>query len=286
MKNRPSRIRLLQNLYHRFAVYFYLFLAVVLIIFGFSKHPAIREVRSYAGDFSSTVVSILYKPFRWIGEGFDQVADLLSIRQANQKLREENRKLLYWINRAEQLKQENVRLKKELNFVEPEASQNITGYIVADNGGTFSRSVLVRAGRRKGVRRGFVAMYNDGVLGHIEAVGEHASQLLLLTDVSSRVPVVVGEQRLLGIVSGNNTGRLKLINLPEGAQVKEGDYISTSGHSGVYPAGLAIGSVCEIEGKDIWVRPFVRREDTSFVQLFDFKLDGLLDVSSCGENDE
>lgn len=283
MRNRLSRIHLLQSLYHRYSTYFYLFLAIVLIIFGFSKHPLIREVRSYVGDFSSTVVSILYKPFRSIGEGLDYASDLFSIREKNRQLQEENKKLLYWVNRAEQLKQENLRLKKELKFVEPEAAQSITGYIVADNGGTFSRSVLVRAGRRKGVRRGFVAMYNDGVLGHIEAVGEHASQLLLLTDVSSRVPVVVGEQRLLGIVSGNNTGRLKLINLPEGAEVKEGDYISTSGHAGVYPAGLAIGSVSEVDGKDIWVRPFVRREDTSFVQLFDFNTEGLLDVPCEGE---
>ena len=139
-------------------------------------------------------------------------------------------------------------------------------------------------GSKDGIKRGFVALYNEGVLGRIEAVGRHTSQILLLTDYASRVPVLVGSKRFLAVVVGDNSSLLKLTALPEGAEVSVGDYVSTSGHSGVYPPGLAIGTVTRIDDEDdIWVKPFVSREDTPFVTIVDYGLDGLLDTHECPE---
>ena len=175
-----------------------------------------------------------------------------------------------------QLKQENDSLKKELNFAVPSLGKTITAYIVADNGGAFTRSVLVQAGEKEGVRKGFVALYNAGLLGRIVSVGEKASRLLLLTDYASRVPVYVGERRYLGIVEGNNSSILHLTSLPEGAIVREGDYITTSGHAGVFPMGLAVGTVSKIRKDEIEVIPFVSQEKVDFVRLVDFGIGGLL----------
>ena len=281
MKSRPSRIRLLKQIYRQFGLYFYILLAGLLILLGVSKHPAISQVRIFIADFSTGLVSLIYRPIEAIGHATEYVGEYFNLRDENIRLKEENKKLLYWINKSEHLVQENKMLKKEMNFISPLTNRYWSGYIVADNGGVFSRSILVRLGSKNGIKKGFVAMYNSGLLGRIEAVAENTSQILLLTDYASRVPVLVGEKRLLGIVQGDNNPLLKLIALPEGAQVAVGDYVSTSGHSGVYPPGLAVGTVVRVDKEDVWVRPFVYRENTSFVTIVDYGLDGLLDLSSC-----
>ncbi len=276
MKDRMGRIRALKVFYRRFGMYLYVLLACGLILLGVSKHPVLERTRAVIADFSSDVASILYKPFQGLGYVGETVGDMWDLYNQNLRLKEENGKLLYWVNRAQQLKQENDLLKKELGFVVPMTGKTISAYIVADNGGSYGRSVLVQAGKKDGVQKGFVALYNAGLLGRIVSVGTHSARLLLLTDYASRVPVAVGEKRHLGIVAGNNSSVLHLTSLPEGAFVREGDYITTSGHAGVFPMGLAVGTVSKV-GKDfIEVTPFVSREQVDFVRLVDFGIGGLL----------
>lgn len=63
----------------------------------------------------------------------------------------------------------------------------------------------------------------------------------------------------MAILSGDNNVLLKLIAVPEGAEINIGDLVMTSGHSGVYPAGLSLGTVISINGNDIYVQPFSER---------------------------
>lgn len=278
---RPSRIRLLKKLYRQYGLCFYIFLAALLILIGVSKHPAISRVRIEIADVSTHLINVIYKPLEAVGFMTEYVAEYINVRDQNIRLKQENQRLLYWVHRSEQLAQENQILKKEMHFVSSLNARFWSGYIVADNGGIFSRSVLVRLGADEGIKKGFIALYNEGVLGRIEAVGTHTSQILLLTDDASRVPVLVGNKRFLAVVVGNNAPLLKLTALPEGAEVQIGDYVSTSGHSGVYPPGLAVGTVVRVEKDNVWVKPFVSREDTPFVTIADYGLDGLLDVPVC-----
>ncbi len=286
MKDRMGRIRAVKIFYRRFGVYLYILLACALILLGVSKHPFIEKTRAVIGDFSSEIASILYKPFQGLGYISEYIGEFWDMHDKNLQLKEENGRLLYWANRAQQLKQENDLLKKELGFVMPPSGKVITAYIVADNGGLFTRSVLVQAGKEAGVRKGFVALYNAGLLGRIVSVGQKSSRLLLLTDYASRVPVTVGEKRYLGIVEGNNSSTLRLTSLPEGAVIREGDYITTSGHAGVFPMGLAVGTVSKVSKDEIEVTPFVSRENVDFVRLIDYGVGGLLPSKTILEEQE
>ena len=153
MKDRPSRFRLLKRLYRQFGLYFYVCLAALLILLGVSKHPLISRIRIEIADFSTSLVNVIYKPFAAIGYLTEYVGEYIDIKDENLRLKEENKKLLYWVHRSEELAQENKMLKKELHFVSPMSARYWTGYIVADNGGVFSRSVLVRLGKKQGMKK-------------------------------------------------------------------------------------------------------------------------------------
>ncbi|MBP5160606.1 MAG: rod shape-determining protein MreC [Alphaproteobacteria bacterium] len=281
MRSRLQRIHLLKTLYQQFKLYIYLFLAVALLIFGLSDHPMIAGVREKTSAAGGYVARTLYVPVGWAEQGLDYLKELWAVRNQNVRLRQENSNLLYWQNQVERLQMENEALKKQLSFVSPEEKQYKTVGILVDNGGPYARSVLVQGGRKDGIQKGDVALYQAAVFGRVVHVGRWTSRLLLLTDFTSRVPVMVGQQKYLGVVEGDNTTLLTLTALPENAEVKKGDYVMTSGHGGVYPVGLAVGTVVSVSEDAIKVAPFVRQEEVVFVRLMNLGLGGLLPDKDC-----
>ena len=67
--------------------------------------------------------------------------------------------------------------------------------------------------------------------------------MLLISDLNSRIPVLIESSRARAILVGNNSNRPRLIHLLPGAIVSPGDRIVTSGHGGVFPVGLPVGLV-------------------------------------------
>ena len=97
---------------------------------------------------------------------------------------------------------------------------------------------------------------NSGIdtVGVITEVSPNASKVQLILDPRSSVGTLVQrpESRVAGIVQGNPSDPMlpQMINIPRNADVIEGDVIVTSGFGGVYPKGLLIGSVANIQNDD------------------------------------
>jgi rod shape-determining protein MreC len=125
------------------------------------------------------------------------------------------------------------------------------------------------------LKKGAVAIFPEGMLGRIIEVGTSVSRLLELTDYTSRIPVMVGKERFLCILTGDNTDYPKLISIPEGADISVGDRVVTSGHAGLFPSGIAIGTVMSVDG-EVVVQPYVSSRTNEFVRLVDFGLDSAL----------
>jgi rod shape-determining protein MreC len=152
----------------------------------------------------------------------------------------------------------------------------ITARVVGDQGGAFARSVLVNAGSRDGVAKGQVAVTAEGVAGRVAEVGLRSSRVLLLTDINSRVPVLVGSARDRAIMAGDNTGRPRLLYLAAGTEIRPGDRVVTSGHGGVFPPGLPVGIVTQASETALRVQPFVDWAHVEYLRLADYELPSLL----------
>jgi rod shape-determining protein MreC len=166
----------------------------------------------------------------------------------NRELRREIQRLHAWRETARQFEEENAQLRALNNVRLVPHSTFVTGDVIADSGGPFLQSALVNVGARDGVIDGSAAVDGNGLVGRVVGVGDHATRLLLLTDFSSRVPVLVQPSGLRAILSGNGTGAPLLEFLENPEEVKPGDLVRTSGDGGVFPPNLPVGRLVALPG--------------------------------------
>ena len=75
---------------------------------------------------------------------------------------------------------------------------------------------------------------------------------------------------------GDNSDRPRLIYLPPNARVVDGDRVVTSGDGGVFPPGLAVGTVAALEGDLIRIDPLVNWDRIEFVRVIDLDPAGIV----------
>ncbi len=285
MESRQFRLKRLKTQIRLFLPLLLLMIALVFVGFSTTENPYLKQFQTALTQVVTPVVSVVSAPLRWGEAAVREMTFFVRTYRENKRLRSENESLQNWRNIALQLGIEQQELKHLLNYVPPQKSTSVTARVLADNGGRFSQSLVVSAGTDQGVSKGDVAMTPRGVLGRVVETGSSFSRLMLLTDYMSRVPVMVGNDRVMCILSGDNTATPKLVSLPENAVIQPGDVVLTSGHVGVYPAGLGIGVVSEVIDGEISVSLFESDFSPGFVRLVDFGLNHVLLHEVCSERD-
>ena len=130
--------------------------------------------------------------------------------------------------------------------------------------------MLVNVGRQQGVKAGYAVINGDGLVGRTVHVGENASRVILLNDLNSRIPVLVGPSAVRGVLVGDNTDQPRLEFLPESSGVFEGDEVYTSGHAGLLPRGIRIGAVASDRTSGYRVRTLATLSELEFVSILFF----------------
>ena len=189
------------------------------------------------------------------------------ISQQNHELRKELKKMKIFKEAARQLEEENARLL-DLNRLKlnPKLTE-VSGIILADSGSPFNQSVLLNVGRRDGIQDGWAATDGLGLVGRIFGIGENTSRVILLTDISSRVPVTIEPSGQNAFVSGDNSIAPIIDFLEDANQVRPGDRIVTSGRGGVLPPDLLLGHLAVDSENRLRVRLSADYERLEFVRV-------------------
>ena len=202
-------------------------------------------------------------------------AGLWDLRSENARLRDENERLRRWQSVALALDSENQRLKASLAWVPDPDASFITARVVADAGGIYARAVLLGVGPNHGIRKGEIALDERGLVGRITEVGSRTARVLLITDLNSRIPVILETSRARAILVGTNGPRPRLLYWPEGVIPKEGERVVTSAEANAFPANLPIGLVRFSSGNVPEVEPAAMLQQLEIVRIFDYGLGGI-----------
>ncbi|HET6197765.1 MAG TPA: rod shape-determining protein MreC, partial [Acetobacteraceae bacterium] len=232
------------------------------------------------------IYMVLAEPLGRMHEALVGVTDLWDVRSENARLREENEHLRRWQSIALALDAENQRLKANLRWVPDPTPSYITARVVADAGGVYAKAVLLSVGPNHSIRKGQIALDERGLVGRITEVGARTARVLLITDLNSRIPVILENSRAHAILIGTNGERPRLVYWPEGSMPQEGERIVTSAEASAFPANLPIGTVHFSPANVPEVVPAARLDQLEVVRIFDYGLSGIIAPEAPGRMPE
>lgn len=261
----------IRQLIKKFALVILFLIAFVLMMVNKTDTILIDKTSSMATGILSPVVDVLIVPARLVAHVYDYFKDMSLAYEENKFLKKENRKLRLIGEQARALEIENRLLSRILNFTKPPVDKLTTARIVAEEGDAFSHSLIAYIGKNNIVEKGQIVLNEDGVVGRIDKIGNSYAKILLLTDINSRIPVVLEKNRTRGMVAGDNTLNPKLVFLPLSSEVNIGDRLVTSGVAGVFPPGLPVGFVSKIDKREIRIQPYADLNSLEYVKIVSFE---------------
>ncbi len=232
-------------------------LALALFLLGRFDNPVSRAIRAGALDVVTPAIAVVEAPVGWARSAWQWADGLFALHAENRRLKARVAELERALAATEDLRARAEALSRLMAYREAPHELVATGRLVAFDGGAFQESALITAGRRDGVHVGDAVVADDGLVGRILETGERASRVLLITDLNSRVPVRLKDSGIEAIAAGRNAPRLSLLFLPEGARVKSGELVVTSGADGVFPPDLPVGLVVAPEDGALVIAPVV-----------------------------
>ena len=251
-------------------------LAFGLILVGKADVVAEQYLRVKLADALVPLYGLVAAPIDAARSEIDDVLGLWSLRLENQRLRAENQRLRRWQAVAMALDAQDSKLKASLHWNADNTEKFVTVPVVADNGGVYARSVLISTGPNSPIAQGQIVLDAGGLVGRVIEVGSRSARVLLITDLNSRVPVILGDSRGHALLMGNNGPRPRLMYWDDGDTPKEGEQVVTSAEAGAYPAGLPVGRVHYIATGQAEVVPDADLARLELVRVVDYGVTDML----------
>ncbi len=243
-----------------------------LLLIGKADTMLEDRARVALADALAPIYVVLSQPLGNLRTAVGEVVDLWNMRAENERLRTENARLRQWQSTALALDAENIRLKSELHWVPDPAAAFVTARVVADAGGIYAKAVLLALGPNHFIHPGEIALDENGLVGRVTEVGNRTARVLLITDLNSRVPVILEQSRGRAIMAGTNGPRPRLLYWSDGTPPREGERVVTSPEADAFPANLPVGIVHYNAANVPEVEPSADLDRLEVVRIFDYGL--------------
>ena len=192
----------------------------------------------------SYIGSVAVQPFQGLGNIF---ANLTADQETLSQLQEENKQLVAENAELEEAQQTATRLQALLDLKDTYNLQSTAARIINASYDNWSRTVTLDKGSSSGLAVGMPVTDSYGVIGQISEVSATTATVRLITDENSGVSAMIQSSRAQGMLRGSADGTLRLTLVRTDQTVKAGDLVVTSGLGGVFPKGLPLGKVTNVE---------------------------------------
>ena len=233
----------------------FVFVALIIVAAAASllEIGAVRDGRqNFVDEFASTIFapveSVVMGAARAIGSETQALVHAPQLAEQNAQLRDRVQQLAARNDRLHAAVAENVDLRRLLGMRETLAKRSIAADVVGYTPEAGRLIISIDRGWRDGVTRDCVVVGSTGLVGHVVDAGPHEAHVLLITDQTSAVPAYLERTRTWGIVVGTSQ-HVKMKYIGQDKRVIDGDMVVT-GHGEVYPGGIPIGRVREVDKND------------------------------------
>jgi rod shape-determining protein MreC len=224
-------------------------LALVLLVVD-SRMRTLSVVRQVVGTALYPLEVVAMMPRDAIYSIGSYFTSLSTLRSENAQLRTQQTVDARLLQQGQQLQAENAQLRQLLGASQQLPVKSMLAEILYDTRDAFTRKVVLDRGSKHGVVAGEPVIDHAGVVGQVTRVFPFTSEVTLLTDKDQTIPVQVVRSGLRSVTYGRGqSNMLDLRFMPASADIQKGDVLVTSGIDGVYPAGLAVAKVVQVDAK-------------------------------------
>ena len=250
----------------RFSLFVLIIVSIVLLFVETIEAKPLNYLRSFIKDTiyrGSLAVSIPFKSFNSIAEN---VSTHMSLYENYSKLKIENYELKNNISKSDFLELENTQLRKLIEEQAASSSNLVSARVMLDKKSPYLNSFIINVGSNKGIKNGLAVLDGNNFIGRIVDVNFFSSRVLLVSDLNSKIPVLVEPSPHHAILSGHGMNKPTLEYLPKKHTIQNGDKVYTSGKEGIFSPGIPIGEV-KIEDNLIKVELFSDLNQITFINI-------------------
>ncbi len=213
-------------------------LVLSLILLGANDNRQIRAVRSYTVGF----IGILQ-------DAVSVIPNVIDLKKENATLRQLNVNLSDEVSRLREARLENIRLRQMLGMKEQSPCGLITADVVGKSLHLMRNTITISVGDDDGVRPDMPIISERGLVGRVLMASSHYSIGQLMLNKDFRASAKIQRSRVDGIIAWDGGEFLHLRNVSKTQDVKEGDVVTTSEYSSLFPRDIKIGFVSHINEK-------------------------------------
>jgi len=250
----------------RFSLIALIVFSIILIYVETIETKPLDYLRSFIKDTiyrGSVVVSLPSKGFKSV---FGAVQDHLNLFNENIKLKEENAQLKEQIFDPGFLIFENKQLRQLLDEQVTSSTNLVSARVMIDKQSPYLNSFIINSGSNKEIKNGMAVLDGKNFVGRIVDVNFFSSRVLLVTDLNSKIPVLIEPSGHHAILSGRGTNEPTLEYLPKNHKVQSGDKVYTSGKEGIFAPGIPIGKV-KVDDEKIFTSLFSDISQIMFINI-------------------
>ena len=209
----------------------------------------------YLDGVRQTVSIVLYPLQRlpataaeMLGRISDFFVTQAALHSENSRLVTQNLQNAAALQRYQALAAENAHLRELLGARQRSAENTVVAEVLYTGRDPFSRKIIIDKGQQHGLRMGKPVIDEIGVVGQVTRLYPWLAEVTLITDKDQAVPVQNLRNGLRAVLGGTgSSSQLELKFIPLNADFQNGDELVTSGLDGVYPAGLPVAVVANVE---------------------------------------
>ena len=222
-------------------------ISIVLLLVD-SQMRTLGTVRQVVGTVLHPLQMVALLPRDAIYGAGDYFSSLAEMKKQVDELKRQQIADAQALQQAQLRTAENNQLRRLMGAREQVPTKSILAEVLYDARDASSRKIILNRGSNSDVSLGLPVIDNQGVVGQVTRVFPFTSEVTLLTDKDQAIPVQLLRNGLRSVAYGRGKiGSLELRFTAPNADIKVGDIVVTSGLDGIYPAGLAVARVTQVD---------------------------------------
>ncbi len=249
----------------RFSLVALILFSVVLIVLSRINFPAINYLKIGLNEVVYRVSFIVSLPEQQLNRSLIAINNHLNLYNDHDQLKEKFKSLRGKELDNEYLKFENERLRKLIDEYIINTDE-LVAKVLLDKESPFLRSIILNKGSKDKIRIGMAVLDGPYLVGKVVEVNYATSRVLLISDLNSKIPVILEPGDIQSIMSGSgkNNGQIQYFKTEN--TLNEKKIVFTSGSGGIFKSGIPIGEI--ISGEEI--KFFSDLSQLTFVKVVSF----------------